>query len=84
MSTSLTEYGSQAPPSLLFSQLSLRTTSTASKVIFKVCYNNDWKRIPQEREISYNDILHRCAKSFSLPPGSAYVLTHAPEDGHHA
>jgi hypothetical protein len=48
--------------SLLFSQLSLKTTSNPQKVIFKINYNGDKKRIPQEREIQFADIINRCSK----------------------
>jgi hypothetical protein len=65
------------PSSLLFSQLSLRTNNMGAKVIFKIGFNNEWKRIPQEKEIIYEDILRRSLKGFNLDyaPGS-YVLVH--------
>lgn len=41
-----TSSSSMAEATLLFSQLSLRTTSNPQKVIFKISYNGDKKRIP--------------------------------------
>jgi len=67
-------YHSVSQNAMFFSQLSLKTTSNQVKVIFKISFNGDCKRIPQEREISYEDIIHRCFKSFSLDVNSMYLL----------
>lgn len=55
---------------LQFSQLSLRS----SKLIFKIKYMDDTKRIPQENSVSFADVIRRCEKSFSLESGRTYAL----------
>ncbi len=68
--TQALEHNSANILGLQYSQLSLR----ASKLIFKIKYNDDTKRIPQEKNLSFADIIRKCEKSFSLEPGKVYGL----------
>ena len=50
------------------------------KVIFKITYNNECKRIPQEKQVTYDDIILRCMRGFSLASEASRAFTLEYED----
>lgn len=52
----------------------MRTANNSGKAVIKVKFNGDQKRIPQEKEISYVDLIRRCRKSFALEADTKYGL----------
>jgi hypothetical protein len=62
-----------------YSELSMRgSIPSAPKVLFKVTFNDEWKRISFNRDVLYSELMNKCKKSFNLEedPISQYIFIH--------